>query len=264
MLYIVLMNEHRQPSVLLPRVFEHIDHRGTLFEDFAEQKTVLEDDPVTDEIDEIAQEKFHYPLTIEQQEARIKHNLAQRAIGSLADRDSPYGELGGHLPDTLQDQIDANFDLLIDNFRPWMRDIRLAFDRYGLNEITTEGIAAMSNVDRRVLSLHIEGFLERVGVASRLIKWADGDVRFYSQLQEWYGGDRNQAEMIDYASLLETLTTTLASSGVSQALQQAALSVSPSQKKRQAIRRKDDKSHGHPQVVFDGIVPSIERLPHHD
>lgn len=258
------MNEHWQPSALLPPALERLDHTGTLFENFVEEKDTTKDDFATDEIDEMAQEKFHYPLTIEQQEARIKYNLAQRAIGALNDRDSPYGELGGHPPDTFQEQIDANFESLIDNFQPWMRDIRLAFDRYGINELTTEGIAAMSEGDRKVLALHIDGFLDRIGTARRLIKLADGDVRFYSQLEDWYGKDRTQDEMISYSARLKTLTTTLDSIGVVQSLNRTALLVSPKQAAREKARRKDDKIHGHPQVIFDGIRPYIERLPHHD
>lgn len=258
------MNEHRQSSILLPPAFDHIDHTGTLFEQFIEEEPVLDLDPIADEFDEMAQEKFHYPLTIEQQEARIRHNLGQRAVNELNNRDSPYGELGGHLPDTLQDKIDANFEALIDNFQPWMRDIRVAFDRYGIGELTTEGIAVMSDADRKVLALHIDGFLDRISTARRLIKLADGDVRFYSQLEDWYGKSRTHDEMIDYSSRLRTLTATLDLTGVAQSLSREALLVSPKQAIRDKARRKDDKIHGHPQVIFDGTRPYIERLPHYD
>lgn len=259
------MNERQRTSVLLPPALEHIDHTETLFEELVEVGKVPKDDSDVSEIDDtLAQEHSHYPLTIEQQQARIKYNLAQRAIGALYDRDSPYGELGGHPPDTLQDQIDANFESLIDDFQPWMRDIRIAFDRYGISELTTEGIAVMTDADRKVLALHMDGFLDRIGMARRLIKLADGDVRFYSQLEDWYGKSRTHDEMIDYSSRLRALAMTLDLTGVAQSLNREAFLVSSKQVNREKARRKDDKIHGHPQVVFDGTRPYIERLPHHD
>ncbi|MNL66545.1 hypothetical protein D3C87_1910310 [compost metagenome] len=101
-------------------------------------------------------------------------------------------------------------------------------------------------------------------MARRLIKLADGDVRFYSQLEDWYGKSRTYDEMNDYSLRLKTLTTTLDLTGVAQSLNREALLVSSKQASREKARRKDDKTHGHPQVVFDGKKPYIERLPHHD
>jgi hypothetical protein len=101
-------------------------------------------------------------------------------------------------------------------------------------------------------------------MARRLIKLADGDVRFYSQLEDWYGKSRTHDEMIDYSSRLRALAMTLDLTGVAQSLNREALLVSSKQVNREKARRKDDKIHGHPQVVFDGTRPYIERLPHHD
>lgn len=206
--------------------------------------------------------KHHYPLTVEQRQALQQQRLGQRALDAVL-LDRPYQELGGHKAGAFDNQVDDPFESLIDGCEYWMRDVRLAVDRYGVPELTTVGIHAMTKVDQKVLALHFDGFMARLRAAYRLIAAADGEVRAYPLLEQRYG-QRSHDEMIAYLAVLKELNIALHANGVAQALHAVAHRASPDRDKREKMRKRDDENHGHVQVFFDDTKPRIERLPHHD
>lgn len=261
------MSEYPQPPKL-PKTLDQLDNTGTLFETLSEsqQQEEMQQPLVPVPVRRLREHEHRYPQTVEERQAWLAQNLAQRAIEeALDDRASPYLELGGHHGSELIDDVTPRlFDELIATFEPWMRDIRLAVDRYGAHELTPDRIRSMTKADQRILALHFDGFLERLKVAHRLISAADGHVDYYPLLEQWYGKDRDQEGMIAYITTLEKLAEALHAAGVAQLLHHIAFDVSHDQKKREAARRRDDMKHGHPQVYFDETKPRIERLPHHD
>jgi hypothetical protein len=254
------MSEYMRP-VKAPMTFDQLDHSGTLFEatepEEAQEKITP---PVTTRVRR--GREHNYPLTVEQRQVLLQQRLGQQALDAVL-LDRPYQELGGHKPGAFDDQPSDPFESVIDGCEYWMRDVRLAIDRYGAPELTVEGIQAMTKADRRVLSLHFDGFMVRLKTAYRLIAAANGDVGAHSVLEHRYG-PRSHDEMIAYLGVLENLNSALHANGVAQALHVAAYRVSSNKDMREKIRKADDESHGHVQVFFDGTKPRIERLPRHD
>lgn len=245
------------------RTLDTIDHTGTLFEALhpAQETPILDQPPVT--ISPGRRQRTHehrHPLTIDERRERLSRRCGQQAIDLVLDR--PYHDLGGHASDAFEDFVADPFESLVEKCEPWMRDIRLAIDRYGAPELTVQEISTMTKPDQKTLALHFDGFMVRLKAAHRLIAAADGDVTAYPVLERRYGG-RSREEMIAYLPILEELHDTLQERGIAQTLLRIARDVAPDPGKREEMRRRDDRLRGYPQVFFDGTKPRIERLPHH-
>ena len=242
-----------------PRIFEELDHIGTLFEELQPSPGVLELAPLPAarmHQRHVEQER-RYPLTLEQRQAQLARRVGQQAIDMVLDR--PYHDLGGHAPGTFDELADNPFESVMEKSKPWMRDIKIAIDRYGAAELTVTAIESMTKSDRKTLALHFDGFMRRLSAAHRLIAAADGDVAAYPLLERRYGR-RSHEEMINYLPALEELHDALQHSGVPQELHGIAHRVSPDPNRREEMRRRDDRAHGTPQVYFDGVKPRIERV----
>ena len=245
------------------KTLDNIDHTGTLFEALhpAQTPPVPPSPPIVAAKRRQRIHEHRHPLTIEQRQERIARRCGQEAIDLALDR--PYHDLGGHASDAFEELAGDPFEALVEKAEPWMRDIRLVVDRYGVPELTVPEIGAMTKPDQKALALHFDGFMVRLKAAHRLIAAADGDVTAYAVLERRYG-KRTREEMIAYLPILEELHEALHERGIAQELRRVAYEVAPDSNKREEMRRRDDRLHGYPQVFFDGTKPRIERLPHHD
>lgn len=177
-----------------PTPFEDLDHTGTLFEglDMAKTSNRLGERAVRHTPRIIA-----HPHTTGELKAR--HYLDE---GGDDAREDPYYELGGN--PTEYDKLPL-FDQLAEDFQPWMTDVDIAINRLGLHEIGTDTIKHMTKPDQRLLAMHVDALLERIGTAQRLIGAAEGDVSTHAFLEKRYGTRRTAKEMLDYMPVLKRL-----------------------------------------------------------
>ncbi|MFI5212720.1 MAG: hypothetical protein ACHQTE_02040 [Candidatus Saccharimonadales bacterium] len=176
-----------------------------------------------------------------------------------------YEELGGGLRQANVEQElsrEQPFDEVLRAYKPWMRDINLAVEKYGVLELTLDGIDAMTKDNRKILAIHFDEYMDRLRTSHRLIYAADGDVRHYDLLAKHYNKDntRTREEMIRYAHVLESLNVALQSTGIPHKLHSIAHTIEPNAAKRSLRHKSDDQRHGDMQVVFDDKKPRIERV----
>lgn len=219
-----------------PKPLKELDHTGTLFES-------LEQTPHhhTRKLGSRAIRIVAHPHTI--QELREHHEEPQDK------RETPYDELGGH---RSADDERSQFEKIADEAQPWMTDVAIAVDWYGLHELRGEAIQAMTQDDRRVLALHVDGLIERMSAAHRLIGAGAGDVGTHQFLEKRYGKQRTPEEMLAYMKTLEDLRQAIRAQGVIGALHRAEQKLfSLSQRERDKKYKDDVENHGHIRVVYD-------------
>lgn len=191
---------------------------------------------------------FRFPLTVTEQlrQARMAEGVMPRTI------ESAYDELGGHAhPMTCAEQTER----ALDGYEPWMRDIHVAVERYGLLELTAQSVAAMTQKDRDTLALYVDGFREGLRSARQLIASKDGDVRFDDFFTKYQR--HTPAEMIAYGQRLAALQELLdAQTGYTSLIRHAYATWGGDTKqgaqKRHQVRRRNKITKGDtPFVVFD-------------
>lgn len=186
---------------------------------------------------------IEHPQTIEGLKAR--HHLGEHAD----ERESAYHELGGNR--TEYDNLSL-FDQLAEDFQPWMTDVDLAMNHYGLHEQSPETIQAMTKADQKKLALHVDALMARMATAHRLIGATEGNVSEHQFLERRYGARRTPEEMIAYMPVLEKLNRAIHEQHVLNALHQAApelFKLTPHERNERYGR--NIRKYGHVQTGYD-------------
>lgn len=188
-------------------------------------------------------EQVNMPLTAEHEDVPVFRypkqitDYQQFFENSEIEEGSVYDELGGRQFNLYQD--------LFEGYQPWMRDVRVAVERYGLLEMSRSDVAAMTQKDQRILGLYVDGFAEGLTSIKRLIEQYEGDVTRHEFFNKYClnGYRPTVQEMRHYGQRVGLLERALRERGGYGQLLQVARDVQPNSSKRHRTRKlnKDTK-----------------------
>lgn len=262
--------------------FDELDHTGTLFEGRASGTTSIESlDTSPEPAPQVAPDltpRWHYPEKTAERQSR-EALLGVLAVAAHQD-DEPsgsraYSELGGG-----HGQEDAyrraagerskpeNLEIILTDYEPWMRDVTLAVERYGLLDMGPDDVERMTQHDREVLSLYVDGYMEGLASIKQLIVQFEGVADrhdFFNKYTTTDKGAPTPEEFNSYLHTLDALSQVIHQQGAAdQLVRYAAAEISPVDKQRQAKRKRNkDTKRDTPRVYFDekGSKYRVELVP---
>ena len=161
--------------------------------------------------------------------------------------DTAYSELGGAV------DFDVRYQLL-SSYKPWMRDIQIAVEEYGLFDMTAADVEHMTVKDRDILALYVDGFHDKLLSTKMLIRTFRSDVvgQPYMDRYKTKGYRPTSSELVSYQTQLYQLETVLSLQGACKKLVECAHDKQPFKDRRQKTRRKNERDKKDmPRVYFD-------------
>jgi len=153
------------------------------------------------------------PESVKANKSRIRiANIGHRAAGEL----TPHEELGGGIRQHNDDTHYRPLDEVIVGTEEWQTEIYDAVERFGMNELDTDMYDAMSSTQKEAFSLHFERYFSLMKGHRNFIESRDGVVAHHPELEERYGKDRSQAELLAYSQRLRDLMGLLEETGIPQ------------------------------------------------
>lgn len=222
---------------------------GTLFEDVAPRQIGVRaiESAATDQ-----PPAQRAPFTATEWSVRAARQRMQQVEAQYDQPETPYDELGGRRNEpTTAERIET----VLQGYEPWMRDIEVAVERYGLLELTRESVAAMTKKDRDTLALYVDGFREGLHSARMLIHDHEGDVGAVDFFSKY--GRHEPAEMRAYSQRLAALEELLnTQSGYVSLIRHAREKWGEGDqavRKRHQVRRRNKVTKKNtPHAVYDG------------
>lgn len=205
-----------------------------------------------------------YPLTVLDRKAALTASTGVSMGRSVvaAERMTPYEELGGHR--YPQEARDGGLNEVLRRYQPWMRDVAVGIERYGLLDMNPGDVDRMTVADRELLALYVDGFMSGLTTVKRLIAGYAELPTDHEFIVSKYNphGERTKQELLDYRGTIDLFGEALKQKGVAGRLQQVAINRRPYPDKRHTARKSDKaKGLGTPRVIFDvSGKPRVERV----
>lgn len=97
------------------------------------------------------------------------HLARQREFARRAVRFSEaYGDLGGGIQSAAEAvEIGDRYGEFADNFKPWKKDIRAAFEQFDLTKLSVDEIRKMTKADQELLALHFDHYVDTISSRGR-------------------------------------------------------------------------------------------------
>lgn len=235
--------------------FDQLDHTGTLFEgrvpvatQSVEERAPNNASTSLPQTTEQRAGKTYPELISQRQSSKIGVFVVARYEDDKAgddERVSPHHELGGLI--THSDRLaeaehsrEENLAHVLDAYQPWMRDVTLAVERYGLIDMTPDDVKQMTQSDKNILSLYVDGFMEGLSSIKQLISQFEGVAErheFFDKYSKTSHKTPTPGEFMAYGQTLEALSQLIRQQSAAESLVAFAKKRKSSRDARAASRK---------------------------
>lgn len=128
-----------------------------------------------------------------------------------------YAELGGGISSHREAAPSLALENVLDeDYEPWMLDVRLAVEQFGVVDFSPSELRAMKSEDFQKYSLYFYNFLQSIDMHANLIIGAEGRTDIDGGALRDRFGERAPEELNKYLNTLKWLKTDLEATGIPQ------------------------------------------------